>query len=212
MLKLIRGFIFILIILSLTPLYSAPAAPDHQSASAVLLQKAQRLDRDISRILGKTFARDSRRTVSSAQNEGLKGYRAQLRQILRQGAKLDRSSRHKIEVAVHQALKKMTLLDKTKKNVELRARARQRSLRQRHLAPEKTARSSGTSSSLKRMPFASASADDCSGAEAVTFGTYFGSTLDATNDGSEACIGNPSEDIWYSFTSPVTGEIRVVNG
>lgn len=51
--------------------------------------------------------------------------------------------------------------------------------------------------------------DSCSKATAVGVGNYSVDTTNATNDGSESCTASSSPDVWYEFTSPVTGPISV---
>ncbi len=54
------------------------------------------------------------------------------------------------------------------------------------------------------------SADDCSDALTVDQGTFFGTTVDATNDGSAGCGESASSpDVWYSFTAVEDCLLRV---
>lgn len=50
--------------------------------------------------------------------------------------------------------------------------------------------------------------DDCSAATPITAGTFIGTTLEATNDGSATCgSSGGSPDVWFVYTAPSTGEV-----
>jgi hypothetical protein len=49
--------------------------------------------------------------------------------------------------------------------------------------------------------------DNCAGATPIGFGTYTGTTLGATQDGTSACAGNSTADVWYSFTPNCSGTL-----
>ncbi len=49
--------------------------------------------------------------------------------------------------------------------------------------------------------------DDCADAAPVGDGSFSGSTVDATNDGTSSCgTSTTSPDVWYLYTAPVTGD------
>jgi hypothetical protein len=48
----------------------------------------------------------------------------------------------------------------------------------------------------------------CSNAIPIGVGTVYGTTLGASTDGSSAC-GSGTPDVWYAFTAPCTGTLRV---
>ncbi|OPZ97489.1 MAG: hypothetical protein BWY71_01600 [Planctomycetes bacterium ADurb.Bin412] len=52
--------------------------------------------------------------------------------------------------------------------------------------------------------------DNCAEATVIGEGVYYGSTLEATNDGSSSCgQSNLSPDVWYSYTADCSGTLRV---
>jgi len=52
--------------------------------------------------------------------------------------------------------------------------------------------------------------NDCGNAMLINDGTYTGSTLAATTDGTASCGGAPgAADVWYSYTAPFTGFLRL---
>jgi len=52
--------------------------------------------------------------------------------------------------------------------------------------------------------------DNCSGALAISDGTYFGSTTFATIDGSTSCgLGGAAADIWYTYTATCSGSLFI---
>jgi hypothetical protein len=56
---------------------------------------------------------------------------------------------------------------------------------------------------------AAAQSDSCGTATAVTQGTYLGSNIGATADGSSTCGLVGERDVWYVYTAPATGIVRI---
>jgi len=51
--------------------------------------------------------------------------------------------------------------------------------------------------------------DDCSEALEIGLGSHTGSLIRATNDGEQNCSSTEQPDVWYRFTAPSTGELRI---
>src|SRR5207253_9935785 len=51
--------------------------------------------------------------------------------------------------------------------------------------------------------------DDCSLATVITDGGYSGTTVGATNDGSACGSSDTSADVWFRYTAPIDGRLRV---
>lgn len=182
------------------------SGPKGMNAEAkVLLEKVSRLDREISRSLGKLSV--SGRLPEGAQAaRPFEGYRAQLHQLRIQASHLDRSQQAKVRKAIREAMKKTELLNRTVRNEKLRAADKKREMRRHGLAPAKPAKKPAA---VQAAPALAPTNDLCANAQLVTEGSYSGSTIGATNDGSESCVGEPSEDIWYSYTATTTAVIKV---
>ncbi|MEM7355509.1 MAG: carboxypeptidase regulatory-like domain-containing protein, partial [Acidobacteriota bacterium] len=66
-----------------------------------------------------------------------------------------------------------------------------------------------SSDSAMRLPLAKGipANDACANAVAIGDGTFLGTTVGATNDGSSTCGGSTAPDVWFRYSSPAGGRI-----
>lgn len=173
--------------------------------SSPLPARIKQLDRDITHEL---LRAQMPRTMilSQARKSDLRGYRAQIHQMRLQILKLNPAQRRAVRHSIHQVVQKLDLLERADRNAKLRDAEKQRRERRNRTAPQKAPQQFTQTPLIPPFPAAN---DLCENATPVGLGTYVGNTIDATNDGSETCVGSVSNDIWYRYTAPKDGRVLV---